>query len=364
MPAPRRSLVVLVLLITWHAFGPGVAPASEFPEDTNTIESLSPEQARRLVTEFRGVRVVVERKGRPKGMLAPCLPLNGLKSVDADLAEALAGYHKGPLFLDGLTMLSVEAAKALAQHRGVLSLSGLTTLSDDASKALAEHEGVLLLDGLTTLSAEAARMFAQRGDDFLFLPGLTTLSEEAARALAQHKGVLLALDGLTTLSDKAAAALGQHAGILSLSGLTTISAEVAKALAEHKGELVLNGLTTLSVEAARSLAQHRGTLRLDGLTTLSADAAKAIAAAEHWTGYLPCVTTLDSPDSVVIAQALATRHGPLSLPNLKKLSRKTLSALFEKVDIEIPPIKMLEFIPEPDGSDTDQFVIPEGFLNE
>lgn len=185
MPATRRSLVVLALLITWHAVGPGVAPANEFPADTNTIESLSPEQARRLVTEFPGVRVVVERKGRPQGMLAQCLPLNGLKSVDGDLAEALAGYRKGPLFLDGLTMLSVEAAKALARHRGVLSLSGLTTLS--------------------------------------------------------------------------------------------------------------------------------------------ADAAKAIAAAEHWTGYLPCVTTLDSPDSVVIAQALATRHGPLSLPNLKNsLARRCL----------------------------------------
>ena len=171
----------------------------------------------------------------------------------------------------------------------------------------------------------------------------------------------MGLDGLTTLSDKAATALGQHDGILSLSGLTTISDEVAKALAEHKGELVLNGLTTLSAEAAKSLAQHRGALFLNGLTTFSDDAARAIAAAEHWTGYLPCVTALESPDSVAIAQALAARHGPLSLPNLKKLSRKTLSALFEKVDIEIPPIKTLEFIPEPDGSDTDEFVIPEGF---
>jgi hypothetical protein len=78
-------------------------------------------------------------------------------------------------------------------------------------------------------------------------------------------------------------------------------------------------------------------------------------------GQLSAVTALDSPDAVAIAKALATRKGPLSLPNLKKISPKTLSALIEKEDIEIPLIETLELIPEPDGSVTDDFVIPEGF---
>jgi hypothetical protein len=65
--------------------------------------------------------------------------------------------------------------------------------------------------------------------------------------------------------------------------------------------------------------------------------------------------------NATLAKALATRKGPLSLPNLKKLSPKTLSALIEKEDIEIPLIESLELIPEPDGSPTDDFVIPEGF---
>jgi hypothetical protein len=76
---------------------------------------------------------------------------------------------------------------------------------------------------------------------------------------------------------------------------------------------------------------------------------------------LPTVTALDSPDSVAIAKLLATWKGPLSLPNLKKISPKTLSALIEKEDIDIPLIETLELIPEPDGSVTEDFVIPEGF---
>jgi len=64
---------------------------------------------------------------------------------------------------------------------------------------------------------------------------------------------------------------------------------------------------------------------------------------------------------VAIAKVLATRKGPLSLPNLKKISPKTLSALIAKEDVEIPLIETLELIPEPDGSATEDFVIPTEF---
>jgi hypothetical protein len=71
------------------------------------------------------------------------------------------------------------------------------------------------------------------------------------------------------------------------------------------------------------------------------------------------LTAFSAPDSVAVAQALATRNGPLSLPNLKKISPKTLFALIAKEDVQIPLIETIEFIPEPDGSPTDDFVIPE-----
>jgi hypothetical protein len=170
----------------------------------------------------------------------------------------------------------------------------------------------------------------------------------------------LYLNGLTTLSDEAATALAQHKGSLSLNGLTTLSDEAAKALAQHEGELFLNGLTTLSDEAAKALAQHKGELQL-GSISFSLTSDSALVWATLLRGQLSAVTALDSPDAVAIAKALATRKDPLSLPNLKKISPKTLSALIEKEDIDIPPIETLELIPEPDGSVTDDFVIPEGF---
>ena len=268
-PLARSSLLVVAVMVAGMSLGHSLSLADELPEDTNKIESLTPEQARKLAKEFPGVTVEFEIKGFGKPRVPDCLPLNGLKSLDAETARALAGYGKGPLVLSGLTTLDADTAKALAEFKGLrLDLSGLTTLDVCTAKALAEFRGQLHLNGLTTFDP----------DTF-------------------------------------------------------------KALTELKGEL----------------------LPLNGLTTLSAETAKALAAAEKWDGRLLRINALDSPDAVAVAQALATRKGPLKLPNLKKIPPKTLSALIEKKDVEIPLIETLELIQEPDGSVTEDFIIPEGF---
>ena len=97
------------------------------------------------------------------------------------------------------------------------------------------------------------------------------------------------------------------------------------------------------------------------LITLDAATAKAIAGSPAWNGDLSSITAFESPDSVEIATALAKREGPLLLPSLTKISPKALTALIEKEDVEIPLIETLELIQEPDGSPTDDFVIPKGF---
>jgi hypothetical protein len=73
-------------------------------------------------------------------------------------------------------------------------------------------------------------------------------------------------------------------------------------------------------------------------------------------------TAFDSPDSVAVAKARAAREGALALLDLKNFSPKTLSALIEKRDVELPLIELLERIPEPDGNPTADFVIPEWLL--
>jgi hypothetical protein len=457
-----------VVAIALSIAAPRQATAAELPEDTNKIESLTPEQARNLAEEFPGVAMEFEVKGVGKNKVSGCLPLNSLKSLDAETARALARYAKGPLVLNGLTALDTDTAKALAEFKGHLMLFGLTTLDADTAKALADFKGDLGLLGLNTLETDSARALAEcnakslgfslptldaatakalagfkgptlrlfgltmldaatakglaefKGQE-LHLLGLTTLSDEAAKALAQYKGRLdienlttltnselaekWAKDGigckaLTTLSADAASMFAQHSRnvlILTLDSLTGLDAATAKALAEFKGkQLALGGLTTLDADAAKALAQFEGRdLILGHLTTLDADTAKALGefkGAVHlplfpdvkeaffsknpltpetalaWAvvsnGDFSHVTTLDSPDAVAIAQALAKRKGPLNLPNLKKISPKTLTALLEKEDVEIPLIETLELIQEPDGSTTEDFVIPERFQQQ
>jgi beta-lactamase regulating signal transducer with metallopeptidase domain/ubiquinone biosynthesis protein UbiJ len=582
-PLAAAAMASLLLAVLVTAAAPiREARADELPKDTNTIESLTVEQAKKLVEEFPGVTVEFTTKGFGPYKVGNCLPLNSLKNLAPDVAQALAGYSKGPLILNGLTAIDAETAKALAEFKGqMLDLSGLTALDADTAKALAGFKGfVLQLDGLASLSGDvaAAIVGSQRPKRLSFnglksldvktaktlaestgdlsLNGLTTLDADTAKALAGFKGQVLYLSGLTAFDADTAKALTGFKGVLCISGLTARNAETTKALAGFKGQsLTLVNLTTLDaaaaeviaqtacfilrmndlgsvdVDTAKALAKFKGQLHLDGLTaidatkakalanreggilslagltTLDVESAEALAASKSWDGRLPDltkiddasanaiaqskawmghisdltmltpatmrvlaaykgdqlplfslntldadsakrladfkgsqlnlgvpaldaatasalagykgrilsldrlttldaqaakaiadfsgqvlffnglatldadttkhlaesraenlflggVTVLNSPDSVAIAKALATRKGPLSLPNLKKLSPQTLSALLEKEDIEIPLIETLELIPEPDGSPTEDFVIPEGFQQQ
>ena len=224
-------------------------------------------------------------------------------------------------------------------------------------------------NGLTMLDTATAKAIAGFKGAGLDLNGLTTLDAKTAEALSDFKGGGLRLDGLTTLNADTAKALAGFWRTLYLNGLTTLDTDTAKALAQFKGNcLYLNGLTTLDTETAKALAELKGGLRLPiavresfFMANLTPETALRLAALFH--GDLSFVTALDSPDSVAIAKVLATLEGPLKLPNLKKISPKTLTALIKKEgeDVEIPLIETLELIPEPDGSVTEDFMIPEGF---
>jgi len=143
-------------------------------------------------------------------------------------------------------------------------------------------------------------------------------------------------------------------------------------VARYKGqELSLDGLTTLEPDAARALMGFKGKSlsvpllpqELGKRTPLARDTVRCLCLFHDPENpiALPSITTLDGPEAVEIATILAEVRGPLSLANLRKISPKTLAALVEKRDIEIPPLEMLELIPEPGGGPSEDFVIPEGF---
>jgi len=319
-PPASSSLLAFALLVSGLVAGWNSARADELPADTNMIERLTPEQARQLAEEFPGVDMELEFNHGRKVHCSKCLPLNGLTSLDRETAQALAGYDKGPLALNGLTTLDAAAAEAIAGFKGAyFSLRGLTTLDAAVAKGLARFEGnVLYLHGLTALDAAAAQELARFNGKVLYLDGLTTLDAAAAEPLAKFKGTLLELGGLEAVD---AAAAGALVGFGS----------------DRPGRI----------------------LKLDGLTAIDPATAQALAASKAWLGQLPRLTAFEAPDSVAVAQALATRKGRLALPNLRKISPKTLTALIEKRDVEIPLVETLDLIPEPDGSGNDDFVIPE-----
>jgi hypothetical protein len=406
MDRPIAALVLFTLLALGQAIGFTAAVADDQPAGTDTIESLTPEQAKALVAEWPGIQYRKKLKGSEVG-LGDCLPLNALKTLDPATAQALAGWE-GALFLDGLTELDAETAKALGEFQGFfLSLDGLTTLDADVAKALVaaraarvRQEGRLNLNGLTAIDADTAQEL--KGFTELGLEGLTTLDADTAEALAAN-GDALILKGLTTIDAETAKTLAAARRDLYLDGLTTLDLDTAKALAAFKSrKLWLNGLTTLDADTAGTLAESTcQMLGLLGLTSLKPKAAEKLAgfkgdsifvgtkvkkkvaplrqklesfgpenpltpetALTCKTRLLTGLTALESPDSVEIAKALAAREGPLPLPKLKRISPKTLTALLQKADVKIPPLATLELIPEPDGSPTEDFVIPEGYQEQ
>ena len=208
-------------------------------------------------------------------------------------------------------------------------------------------------------AAEATKLAAADHDLCLF--GLSTLTPDVLDALAAHQKRLTIFGLDEPLDREAASALASHAGPLVLPDLRTLdSVPLARKLAERERSFAPLYVTEITAEVVAALDDTQGWSGvLPALNVLTPEIAATLAASKKWDGQLPAVTAFLAADSVAVAKALATRKGPLALPNLKKISPKTLTALIEKQDIEIPRVETLELIAEPDGSATEDFVIPK-----
>jgi len=331
------------------------------------------------------------------------LELSGLKTLSADTARALSRSKAFSGSLPSLTTLSADAAVALSTFAGnksgggKLNLFGLTTLDAEAARGLAAFRGTLELDGLTEIDAETAAALATYAGPKLSLRGLKTLSTGAAEQLAKAKAWDGRLSSLRGLSDEAATALAGFEGkgleilpsvpfsdraVQALAGfrgaslyliVPRLSDESVRALAAFKGDsLSLAGLEEPPAELARLLPEfacqklslHPWEYFLGGRQPVTPADARLVAAYAGRLGktcVLPGIEGFETPAAVEIATMLAASPGSLSIPNLKRVSPKTLTALIEKRNIELPPVESLQLIEEPDGSFTDDFVIPENF---
>ena len=338
------------------------------------IKSLTPEQARELVAKRADATARIDT-GKAALAFASggvsfrgALMLSSLQSLDAETAAVLADYDEGPLFLDGLSELSPEAAGELKKFKGgprsyfsfgnCLSLAGLETISPEAAAELAAFPGEALFLGVTELSEAAFRSlmtFRRR----LYLPRLARIPAGAAESMADYRGPGLSILGLATLSTEEARVLaglgnrwnGRLPNVKNLSPETaavlagfkgvnevvnkvvrleldgaTLSAETVRELARFPGVLLLRGLTqaALSDDMLAALGEYNGGgLGLGGLTALSPDLAKRLATFATKFLFLDDVIEL----STEAAQALAGFPGSVSLDGLTEVSPEVVRAL-------------------------------------
>lgn len=332
------------------------------------LQRLSPEAAR-LLAEFKG----------------PGMQLPALVDVAPAAAEALAacparlvmvGLRRRFAGLESLGPDDVPLVRLMAREAVAVRLESLESLDTPeavvTARTLAASTTHVVLPKVRRLSVAAARELAAFKGQSLVCDGLTELTPDVAEALAAVQVPKVSLNGVRELSPETAACLAR-CGIpqltdLHLDGLPTVTPETARALAGFSGgRLFLNGLGELSPEAATALAVAPFSIecagvskRLADLDAVTADDIEMLmlAARQPLPVLLKNAATVDSAET---AAMLATLPGRLCLPALRRVSPKTLTALIAKEDVLVPRLESIEFVAEPDGGVTEDFVIPAGF---
>ena len=139
-----RFLIAAVLVL-----GCSLCLAEDFPKNLAEIKSLTAEQAAELAAKYKG------------GWLS----LNGLTSIDKDVAQELAKFKGGLLIVGGLASIDKDVAQELRKFEGAnLSLEGLTSIDKDVAKALGKLKGKTLY-----ISSEALQTYKEVNGESLSL---------------------------------------------------------------------------------------------------------------------------------------------------------------------------------------------------
>jgi hypothetical protein len=129
----------------------------------------------------------------------------------------------------------------------------------------------------------------------------------------------------------------------SVARLRTMAPEIATEYARlDPGEIL--ALETLTPEAATSLGAGSRSIALRGVTHLTPELARALTDRQPPV-YLFGIKTLDGPDAVAVAEALASTPAPVYMEFLERVSAPALAALRKKVTITLPPDEKLTIVP-------------------
>lgn len=344
------------------------------------LESLSPDVAAALANP---------RKGETNENME--LALSAVRQLGADAARELA-KHSGSLLLPAVDEISADAASELVSQKGTsLGLDGLRDVSRDVARALSRCRRIHLSLGIEELPPDVAAILAEfKG--FITFSGLKSVSVESAKALQSHGGPLTTLDfGKAIVTPEAAEVLLAHQGPVGVSFADRLEPGVGDILAQHQSSVCiapleidsvslarkvfcdglvasssvrrlrtmspeiaaeyvrchpgyLKSLDMLSVEAAQELAKDSQDIDLPAITKLSPELATALTDRTPAL-YLRGIKSLDGPDALRVAEALASTPAPVYMEFLERVSAPALAALRKKATITIPPDEKLAIVP-------------------
>jgi|694.fasta_scaffold94849_2 hypothetical protein len=270
------------------------------------------------------------------------LELDGLHDVSPEVARAMAGCRRSSLGI-GISVLSPDIAAILAKRRRHLSFPNLKSLSVDSAEAFQAHDGPLdwLIFGKTFITPQVADTLLGHEGGLAF--SVDRLEPGVGDILARHKsmvGVALVEIDSVALARKM---FSEDTASSSLRRLRTMSPEIAAEYVRWQPGY-LSSLDTLSVEAAKELAKDTHDINLPAITKLSPELALALTDRKPAV-YLGGLKSLDGPDAVAVAEAMASTSAPVYIDYLERVSAPALAALRKKATIKIPPDEKLTIVP-------------------
>lgn len=280
------------------------------------------------------------------------LELNGIKELSPAAARALAKGRRSSGISVGLIDLPLKIAAILAEFPHHLDFPYLETLSLESAKAIAEHGEVVQIGSETvgpTLDLGKARLTPAIAEALLAHDGplslnrLKRLEPGVGDILAKHRfPVLLMLEEIDSVALARKIFSDGHSSS-SVARLRTMSPEIAKEYARLNPGAIL-ALETLTPEAATALGTGSQSIALRGVTRLTPELAKALTDRRPPV-YLFGIKTLDGPDAVAVAEALASTPAPVYMELLERVSAPALAVLRKKATITIPPDEELTIVP-------------------
>ena len=302
------------------------------------LTTLSPEAAAALATREGQIDLpkltalspdVAKALSAAKG----ALNLSGVKDLPTNVAEAISA-HAGELSL-GVSELSDDAAAALAKHQGELRLRSLKSLTSLALATKLGQQESMFLDGVTKLTPEIAKALCppvNRNRGWLTI-GLTELPPDVAAAIMAGR-THISLGRLESISDEAAATWAGPFANIRLFGLKTLTPAAGASLAKGSGIFdIRNFGPELSDETAAAIAKQMASgghrmIDFNGLKKLTSPALAVAVLSRYGQGPHSSLNGVaEITDDV--AKALAESKGKLNgLPSLTSLTSAPLAAKY------------------------------------